>query len=159
MGLSPAPIITMFPQAPLRSRTVGFPESGSDLGLSFVRLPRSRRGSSAGTRTPRRNWFAHNLVPASKVGYSRLCVRETTLGPPSTQSPFASGRCYRPGGRPDASPRRALHPSSSLLQAHAPILCPPAAYGLSLGRQLFAGCHQPLLDIAPSQRYSLESFP
>lgn len=32
MGLSPAPIITTFPQASLRSRTVGCPESGSDLG-------------------------------------------------------------------------------------------------------------------------------
>src|SRR5436305_8010560 len=28
-----------FPQAPLRSRTVGFPESGSDLGVLFGRLP------------------------------------------------------------------------------------------------------------------------
>lgn len=65
----------MFPQASLRSRTVGFPESGSDLGLSLVSLPHSHRGSSAGTHTPRRHWFAHKLVPASKVGYARLNVR------------------------------------------------------------------------------------
>ena len=39
MGLSPAPIITTFPQAPLRSRTVGFPESGSDLGCPPTAFP------------------------------------------------------------------------------------------------------------------------
>ena len=53
MGLSPAPIITTFPPAPLRSRTVGFPESGSDLGAT----PRSSswiaRSSSADPHTPR----------------------------------------------------------------------------------------------------------
>ena len=32
VGLSPSPIAT-FPKAPLLSRTVGFPESGSDLGV------------------------------------------------------------------------------------------------------------------------------
>src|SRR3990170_1917095 len=34
MGLNPSPMITTFPQASLRSRTVGFPESGSDLGAT-----------------------------------------------------------------------------------------------------------------------------
>jgi len=53
---------------------------------------------------------------------------------------------------------KGITPSSSLIQAHAPILCPPAAYGQSLGQRVFAGCHQPLLDIAPSQRYLRESF-
>ena len=38
MGLSPAPIAT-FPGAPLRSRTVGFPESGSDLGFPPEAFP------------------------------------------------------------------------------------------------------------------------
>jgi len=76
MVLSPAPIIITFPQASLRSRTVGFPESGSDLGLSFVSLPRSPRSWSAGAPTPRGRWFAHNLVPASRVGYSRHSVRD-----------------------------------------------------------------------------------
>jgi hypothetical protein len=34
MGLNPAPFITTFPQASLRSRKVGFPDSGSDLGAT-----------------------------------------------------------------------------------------------------------------------------
>ena len=32
------PSYLTFPQAPLRSRTVGFPESGSDLGLVTISL-------------------------------------------------------------------------------------------------------------------------
>ena len=32
-----------FPQAPLRSRTVGFPQSGSDLGLPLVAFPESTK--------------------------------------------------------------------------------------------------------------------
>ena len=32
LGLNPPPMITTFPQASLRSRKVGFPDSGSDLG-------------------------------------------------------------------------------------------------------------------------------
>jgi len=44
MGLSPAPLITTFPQASLRSRKVGFPDSGSDLGATptVVFLERAR---------------------------------------------------------------------------------------------------------------------
>ena len=37
-GILVHPYLT-FPQAPLRSRTVGFPESGSDPGLSSRCLP------------------------------------------------------------------------------------------------------------------------
>jgi len=50
-------------------------------------------------------------------------------------------------------------PPSSLLQAHAPVLHPPTAYGHSLGQRVFAGRCQPRLGIAPSQRYLHESFP
>jgi len=44
MGLNPAPVITTFPQASLRSRKVGFPDSGSDLGATptVVFLERAR---------------------------------------------------------------------------------------------------------------------
>ena len=43
MVLSPAPIIIIFPQASLRSRTVGFPESGSDLGQYDLGLVQTER--------------------------------------------------------------------------------------------------------------------
>lgn len=48
--------------------------------------------------TPRPRWFTHELVPALRAVDSRLSVRETTLGPPSAQSPFAACRCYRHAG-------------------------------------------------------------
>jgi len=50
-------------------------------------------------------------------------------------------------------------PPPSLLQAHAPVLCPPTAYGHRLGQRVFAGCSQPRLGEGPSQRYLHESFP
>ena len=50
-------------------------------------------------------------------------------------------------------------PPSLLLQAHAPVLHPPTAYGHSLGQRVFTGRCQPRLGIAPSQRYLHESFP
>jgi hypothetical protein len=50
-------------------------------------------------------------------------------------------------------------PPSSLLQAHAPVLPPPTAYGHSLGQRVFAGCCQPRLGVGPSQRYLRRSFP
>jgi hypothetical protein len=38
-GLNPAPMTLTFLQAPLRSRTVGFPQSGSDLGFPLRAFP------------------------------------------------------------------------------------------------------------------------
>ena len=40
--LSPAPLATI-PEAPLRSRTAGFPGSGSDLGYPALAFPMSER--------------------------------------------------------------------------------------------------------------------
>jgi len=58
------------------------------------------------------------------------------------------------------SPRRpGVTPPSMLLQAHAPILNPPTAYGHRLGQRVCAGCGQPLLGKGPSQRYFHKSFP
>src|SRR3990172_12591090 len=52
MGLSPSSMITTFPQASLRSRTVGFPESGSDLGATPQSSARCERSLSADPHTP-----------------------------------------------------------------------------------------------------------
>ena len=54
-------------------------------------------------------------------------------------------------------PSAGTTPRSSLLQAHAPILNPPTAYGHGLGRRVFAGCCQPLLGVGPSRRCLCES--
>jgi len=46
-----------------------------------------------------------------------------------------------------------ITPPSSLLLAHAPDQIPPTAYGHCLGRRVFAGCRQSLLEDGPSRRY------
>ena len=43
--------------------------------------------------------------------------------------------------------------------AHAPDHNPLAASGCPLGRQVFAGCCEPLLEDGPSRHYLRESFP
>ncbi len=82
-----------FPQAPLRSRTVGLPESGSDLGLSSHGLPEARRLKRWLVSTPHHSSlpvglgrFMDTVYPGSKT--------ETVRGPPSAQSPFAHLGCY-----------------------------------------------------------------
>jgi len=54
-------------------------------------------------------------------------------------------------------PSAGTTPPSSLLQAHAPILNPPTAYGRGLDRRVFAGCCQPPLGVGPSRRCLCES--
>ena len=49
----------MFPQAPLRSRTVGFPESGSDLGFAMQVFPSLRRIKCGLTYTPPDHGLPH----------------------------------------------------------------------------------------------------
>jgi hypothetical protein len=83
-----------FPQAPLRSRTVGFPESGSDLGMSAQGLPEHGGNSNAGAYTPPPPRFT--TEPRPNNGIADLGSKsEATHGPPSAQSPFARWRCYR----------------------------------------------------------------
>lgn len=75
------------------------------------------------------------------------------------QAPRAPSRAQGVTSRAGTSriPSAGSTPPSSLLRAHAPVLSPPAAYGHSLGRPVFAGCGQPLLGVGPSRRYLCES--
>lgn len=94
MGLIPAPILPTFPQAPLRSRTVGFPQSGSDLGFPLGAFPVVAMLKCWLTSTP-----LTPVCPQTRPRFEgRLLSAQsprTTLGPPSAQSPFATIRCYR----------------------------------------------------------------
>src|SRR5271167_3946249 len=112
--------LATFPKAPLRSRTVGFPESGSGLG-SARHLPEHGPAhecgsSSAGSHTPlahvvcpcpcpspragsrriwstaRRGWTGSDARPCS------LCA--LVLRPPSTQGSFARRGRYPRSGCP-----------------------------------------------------------
>ena len=152
------PIVATFPQAPLRSRTVGFPQSGSDLGFPSWIFPESRRSSSPDMHTPRHRWFTHELVPASRAARSRLSVRDPPWNRQVPRAPL-----HHAGVTAMTKASRAfwkgVTPSSSLIQAHAPDLLPSARLRHGLARMVFAGCCQPLLGTGPSRRYLCRSFP
>jgi hypothetical protein len=157
MGLSPAPFATTFPQAPLRSRTAGFPRSGSDLGFPSWAFPESRRSSSTDIRTPRLRWFTHELVPSFPAALPRLSVQ----GPPwDRQAPRAPLLHVGVTAHGEGVARllEGRYPSSSLLRTHAPNRCPPAAFDIVSCGQVFAGCCQPLLRSGPSRRYLCRSL-
>jgi hypothetical protein len=125
VGLSPAPIV-MFPQAPLRSRTVGFPESGSDLGFPVAAFPPEAKRSRLTPLRPDPSGLLTTLVPTLRDTVDLGSKSEAVPGPPSAQSPFASRRCYlRPWGV--RTPSTAITQPSSLLRTHASVLPPPAA--------------------------------
>ena len=127
MGLSPAPIAATIPQAPLRSRKAGFPRSGSDLGFPSWTFPDSRRSSSTDIHTPRPRWFTHELVPSFPATWPRLRVR----GPPwDRQVPRAPSLHAGVTGMQKTScvSSQNITSTSSLLRAHAPNRCPPAAF-------------------------------
>src|SRR5207344_1773639 len=125
-GLSPAPLITTFPQASLRSRKVGFPESGSDLGATpSVVFP--GRVSLAPTRIhPNSPQFTSRGVPlftgprcySSGYSWNHQVPRAPSRAQGVTSHAVAA-----------SSTSAGVTPSSSLLQAHAPVLTPPTAYG------------------------------
>ena len=74
------------------------------------------------------------------------------------RAPLLHGRCYRHAGDVSVSSQD-ITPTSSLLRAHAPDRCPPAAFGIASRGRVFAGCCQPLLGTGPSRRYLCRSFP
>jgi len=77
-------LITTFPQASLRSRKVGFPESGSDLGATPRPPSQNECGLSADSNSPQ-------LIPVYFKGRSfvQLPYIRLLLKPPNAQSPFA----------------------------------------------------------------------
>ena len=86
----------MTPQAPLRSRTVGFPESGSDLGSARhfpgAGLPRPLKAQAMARIHPqiRQSWPAPSLRGPSSPRYPAQCPeRPGSSEPPSAQGPFA----------------------------------------------------------------------
>jgi hypothetical protein len=107
---------------------------------------------------PAAAWFAHQLVPASRVGVVSAQRPSATLGPPSAQSPFASRRCYRPE-EGMVCLLEGRYPFVVARRAHAPDLLPSTRLRHRLARLVFAACCQPLLGTGPSRRYLCQSFP
>ncbi len=130
VGRSPAPLAT-FLQAPLRSRTVGFPESGSDLGCPPNAFPTRARLKRWHAYPPTRRGlrWASSLLrgPDSPGSVSR--IRPATAKRPEPLYPV---RVLPPPGWPPRATSKGVTPSSSLIQAHAPDQIPPAAFVPSL---------------------------
>ena len=146
-----------FLQAPLRSRTVGFPESGSDLGSPPEAFPMPTRLKCWPTYTPPAIGLPLGLVPASEVGVPWLCVQAPPRDHQVPRAP-SPGKGVTHAAAASRATSRGITPSSSLLRAHAPDQIPPVTYGRCLGQRVLAGCCQPLLGDGPSRRYLRESF-
>jgi hypothetical protein len=125
----------MFPQAPLRSRTVGFPESGSGLGSARhfpeTGLPMPSKAQAMARVHPRLSWFTGPLAP--RPGQPRYPGSVSGYGPsrrnrrvPRAPLPVASVARDRAASW-TASEDVTL--PSSLLRAHAPVPPPFLAFG------------------------------
>jgi hypothetical protein len=145
-------------EAPLKSRTVGFAESGSK---HWLVLRRSSRGLERFKR-----WFVYTL-PLPVCLRPRLLEPSSAFTPvlssrplrrprrpPSVQSPFAQLGCYLRWG--DLISLLGEHYPSVIARTGscaAPVgLSPPSVFGLVW--RVLAGCYQSLLPTAASRRYS-----
>ena len=96
--------LATFPEAPLRSRTVGFPESGSGLGsvpISQGAPSPTARNCGAGAPFAPTRWSLHRPFATTQAPRNPAQSPERTQlsWPPSAQSPFArSGRYPRRSG-------------------------------------------------------------
>jgi len=155
------PCIT-FPQAPLRSRTVGSPESGSDLGYPRMAFPLRAKLKCWSISTPHRIGLHTHLdlspsygltvVSGSASGLRQLQTRQVP------RAPLHRGRRYPPG-QGVAHPVGKRYPAviAPTGSCASPISSP--RLGFTLAHRVFAGCDQPLLQIGPSRRYLCESVP
>ena len=142
---------------PLRSRKVGLPESGSDLGATPRSSSWKERGLSADPHAPqlRPVYFqGRSVVHRPWVLLVRLLLK-----PPSAQSPFARSRCYlsRRGCWLHVSGRypAVIAPTGSCASPTPSHRLRSQPWSAGLRRSLSA----PAGRIGPSQRYLHESFP
>lgn len=118
-------------QAPLRSRTAGFPRSGSDLSFPATAFPPRLRCCRLTPIHPHRGGLRATLVPSLRIAVAPGSASGPAPGPLSAQSPFARlGRDLRGGNLP--APSASVTLPSSLLQAHAPVRAPPLPSGQPL---------------------------
>jgi len=142
-------LITPFPQASLRSRTVEFPESGSDLGPTPRSSSWEERGLSADSHAPLLNpvYFQGRSV----VHRPHVLLVRLLLEPPSAQSPFARSRCYL-SRRGVAHHISGHYPTFLATTGSCASPRPSPRLGFTLGQRVFAGCCQPRLGKGPSRR-------
>jgi hypothetical protein len=148
----------MAPQAPLRSRTVGFPESGSGLGSARhfpeAGLPRPSKAQAMARVHPRCPWFTCPLAPIP--GPPRAPSTESGCGPSRRnrrvpRAPLPDGGVTH-ARAVSGTASGDVTPPSQLIRAHAPVPPPLSAFGFLVLR-VFAGCCHPLLVVGPSRHY------
>jgi hypothetical protein len=150
------PTIATFPEAPLQSRKVGFPDSGFRLGFPREAFPRCLKLKRSHACAP-----AHfGLPPSSSLNHGssdlrrwpyedRQVLRAPLPGPSVTHARMAS-----------STTSKGVTPSSLLLRAHAPNRFPPPDFMYPhLFPEVLAGCCEPLLGTDSSRRYLCKSFP
>jgi hypothetical protein len=119
-----------FPEAPLRSRTVGFPESGSDLDSPPRAFPPMRRLKRWRAYAPVTDGLPTPYLRRAEPAIPRHCVR----------APLRRRRCQVPraplpaagvtyDGAMSSTASKAVTPSSSLIWAHATDRRPLATFG------------------------------
>jgi hypothetical protein len=141
LGLSPAPRATSA-EAPLRSRTVGFPQPGSDLGCPRQAFPTGEVSVLTPIR-PDHRWFASHARFGDPVAPGHPVHR--TRNRPVPRAPLPDSRCYRLVRVASHTTGKGLTPSSSLLRAQASDQTPPIAFAKADTR-VFAGWGQSLLE-------------
>jgi hypothetical protein len=129
--------LATFPEAPLRSRTVGFPESGSGLGSARhfsgraflhgakLRCWRTLRPDAVEFASPLR----HDAGPAETQ--LSVWLRTHRRGHRVPRAPLPRAGVTRAGAASKAA-WRGVTPSSSLIRAHAPDHPPPRASAIAL---------------------------
>jgi hypothetical protein len=128
--------LATFPEARLRSRTVGFPESGSGLGsarhFSGRAFPHGAKLGCWRTLRPVAVEFAsplrHGAGPAEPSSVSGCLSTVVATECPEPLCPTGVTRA----GAASRAAWRGVTPSSSLVRAHAPDHHPPRASALAL---------------------------
>jgi hypothetical protein len=149
-----------FSEAPLSFRTAGFPRSGWK-SWSLVGEPsHPRRGSSAGSHTPRRAQFTRHFVPSPTSAFpSSVSGHHADHGTTKYPESLCLISALPLSGRRNSPPARTLLPgpgSYGLMRQSCPA---PLDFSLRLVRGVSAGCYQSLLPAGPSRRYLCESAP
>jgi len=122
LGLSPAPMATTIPQAPLRSRRWDFPSPV--LTLAFLRgLPRCAAKLKPDLHTPRPRWFTPRNSSSLRAQRDLGSVSERRTGTAKCPEPLCCMAVLPPRRRCPASPRRTLLHFIAPT-AHAPDLLP-----------------------------------
>ena len=149
--------LATFPEAPLRSRTVGFPESGSGLGsarhFSGRAFPHGAKLRCWRTLRPDAVEFASPLRhDAGPAGSSSASGAYQTVVATECPEPLCPQRALPVPGRPQGR----LEGRYPLVVAHTGSCARPSPsprLGSRLARRVFAGCRQSLLGDGPSRHY------